>query len=102
MRKQGDRCVVTNALNKSRLVASTECYGWKIECYFGPSPSSDDSLEYSAVAVTYDIENSRKPVEIKDVIQAKTSDGYSVIWWTAGDKSLLTRKVKQSFPGFNW
>ena len=92
-----------NLLQKQKVVDTSAFRGWQFTCYFGPSILKEDALEHSAYAVTRDLGNATKPVlRGNNCMQIIFDDKQSVVCWSAANKSVLTRKIKEAYPGFTW
>jgi hypothetical protein len=94
--------LIFNLLSKQKMVDACEYEGWKVKCYFGPSQTKSNTLEYSACAITDDVTQALEPVLPKNNCIQLILDNRSVIWWSASTRSVLTRKVKKTFAKFNW
>ena len=98
----GLNCVM-DLLAKQKIVDECTHKGWKVKCFFGPSPIKETVLEYSACAITNDVSTALEPVLSKNnCIQVTFDNKRSIIWWSASTKSILTRKVKLALTNFQW
>ena len=97
---------VEEASKKRRLIGETMHDNWKVVAYFGPKPASPESvpeLSFSACATTSNIDAGDLPNLDGDPSTIRVDyDKVSVVWAFAPSKSLLTRKLKKIFKGFNW
>ena len=97
---------VESSARNRKVVDNTTHEGWDITCYFGPKPGQKDdvpSLSFSACGTTKDYTTGKEP-DLNDLPSAVRVDydKASVVWVFADTKSLLTRKLKKAFKGFNW
>lgn len=97
---------IAAAARQRKQTAETWHGNWLVRSYFGPSPESAPDLpriSHSACAVTMDVGEGEPPNlhGIENAIRVDF-DNRSVVWMSAETKSLLTRKLKQIFPGFRW
>jgi len=90
-------------LSKQKVVDTCTFEGWEFTCYFGPSVLKEDVLEHSAYAITRNLGSSTQPVlRGNKCMQIIFDDSASVVCWSAANKSVLTRKIKEACPGFTW
>lgn len=104
----GARASVDRAQATRKKQQTTTHKGWEITSYFGPclGPAPEDDVQvvdWTAVAT-----NKGRPVPIEPNLEHDRTairvdlDAVSVVVFSGRTKSVLTRKLKQAFPGFTW
>lgn len=94
--------MVMRSLSMQKEVDQVSYQGWEVKCYFGPSITEDNVLEYSAYGITHDVANALTPNVGKGCMQIIVDDKTSILQWHASEKGILTRKIKGTLPQFNW
>lgn len=98
--------IVTKMLKTRKEIDRTFHNGWDVTCYRGPRPSLQEpsvmSIEYSAYAVTDDLNKSEAPnLSVERVIRVDF-DETSVVSLTGETKEEVTEKLQAIFQQFSW
>ena len=103
-----DKKRVMDSIRNRKLLESANHYGWSVSSYVGPSlsktPEGLEGLQFTGIATNEDYEEVtvRPDLDACATAMQIVFDDKATVIWTAKTRSLLTRKIKQTFNGFDW